>query len=58
MRYYKEGHVNEVFSLYEKILSLPEWEFREYEKLKSKLDNAKTHMRKHSKEVSKCTTHE
>lgn len=50
MRYYKEGHVNEVFNLYEKILSLPEWEFREYEKLKKKMDNAKAHMRKHSKE--------
>ncbi|MGY0013251.1 hypothetical protein [Bacillus anthracis] len=50
MRYYKESHVNEVFNLYEKILSLPEWEFREYEKLKKKIENAKAHMRKHSKE--------
>jgi len=50
MKYYKEGHVYEVIKLYEKIISLPEWEFREYNKLRKKLENAEVHMIKHAKE--------
>lgn len=51
MRYYKEGHVYELIKLYEKLLKLPEWEFKEYSKLRKKLENAEAHMIKHSKEV-------
>ncbi|WP_176581347.1 hypothetical protein [Bacillus thuringiensis] len=58
MKYYKEGHVYEVIKLYEKIIRLPEWEFREYDKLRKKLENAESHMIKHAKEDKSCTTHE
>lgn len=50
MKYYKEGHVYEVIKLYEKLLNLNYWEFKEYKKLRGKLENAEAHMIKHAKE--------
>ncbi|ANI24860.1 hypothetical protein SMUDGE_241 [Bacillus phage Smudge] len=42
------GHVNAIISIYEKLLSLPEWEFREWDKQREKLKNSVAHMDKHA----------
>ncbi|ADH03307.1 gp161 [Bacillus phage W.Ph.] len=42
------GHVNAIIDIYEKLLSTPDWEFEEWDKLREKLKNSISHMDKHS----------
>ncbi|UGO46493.1 hypothetical protein ABINADI_176 [Bacillus phage vB_BanH_Abinadi] len=51
------GHVNAIMSIYEKLLSLPEWEYKEWDKLREKLKNSVAHMDKHAIDLP-CTVKE
>ncbi|AMW63767.1 hypothetical protein BUBS_252 [Bacillus phage Bubs] len=51
------GHVNAIMSIYEKLLSLPDWEFKEWDKQREKLKNAVAHMDKHAIDLP-CTVKE
>jgi len=57
MKIVNAGHVQAIFDLYEKLLSTPDWEFAEWDKLRKKMANAKEHMDKHSVKVN-CTMKE
>ena len=48
------GHVNAIIDIYEKLLSLPEWEYKEWGKLREKLKNSVAHMDKHALNLN-CT---
>lgn len=51
------GHVEAIMSIYEKLLSLPEWEHKEWDKQRTKLKNAVSHMDKHAIKLN-CTVKE
>ncbi|ANM46173.1 hypothetical protein BELINDA_247 [Bacillus phage Belinda] len=51
------GHVNAIMSIYEKLLSLPDWEYKEWDKLREKLKNSVAHMDNHALELP-CTVKE
>ncbi len=51
------NHVKAIIDIYEKLLSTPDWEFEEWDKLRTKLTNSVAHMDRNAVDLN-CTAKE